>query len=67
VSLSTAIQLGLAKYVFKLFIAALDTPFIYWARGWGHRGWFETGTPTEPGPDTSAPDRRSPYPQSVAQ
>ncbi len=34
VSLTTAIQLGLAKYVFKLFIAAFDTPFIYWARNW---------------------------------
>jgi len=34
VDLVTAIQLGLAKYVFKVFIAAFDTPFIYWARGW---------------------------------
>jgi len=34
VELGTAIQLGLAKYVFKLFIAACDTPFIYWARSW---------------------------------
>jgi len=34
VSLGTAIQLGLAKYVFKLVIAAFDTPFIYWARDW---------------------------------
>lgn len=34
VDLMTAIQLGLAKYVFKVFIAAFDTPFIYWARGW---------------------------------
>jgi uncharacterized integral membrane protein (TIGR00697 family) len=32
--LATAFQLGLAKYVFKVFIAAFDTPFIYWARGW---------------------------------
>jgi len=34
VDLTTALQLGLAKYVFKLCIAAFDTPFIYWARGW---------------------------------
>ena len=34
VDLATAIQLGLVKYVFKLAIAALDTPFIYWARSW---------------------------------
>ncbi len=32
--LATAIRLALAKYVFKVFIAAFDTPFIYWARGW---------------------------------
>lgn len=31
---ATALQLALAKYVFKVFIAAFDTPFIYWARGW---------------------------------
>ena len=29
-----AFQLALAKYVFKVFIAAFDTPFIYWARTW---------------------------------
>jgi uncharacterized integral membrane protein (TIGR00697 family) len=34
VSLSQAVQLALAKYVFKLVIAACDTPFIYWARRW---------------------------------
>ncbi len=34
VDLTTAIQLGLAKYVFKAGIAAFDTPFIYWARSW---------------------------------
>ena len=32
--LKTAIELALAKYVFKVVIAALDTPFIYWARTW---------------------------------
>ncbi len=35
--LSTAIQLGIVKYGFKLAIAAFDTPFIYWARSWPHR------------------------------
>ena len=34
VDLETAIQLGLAKMVFKIGIAAFDTPFIYWARSW---------------------------------
>ncbi len=29
-----AFQLALAKYVFKIFIAVFDTPFIYWARTW---------------------------------
>jgi uncharacterized integral membrane protein (TIGR00697 family) len=37
VDLQTALQLGLVKYGFKLAIAAFDTPFIYWARGWQHR------------------------------
>ena len=32
--LGTAFRLALAKYFFKVFIAAFDTPFIYWARGW---------------------------------
>lgn len=30
----TAMQLALAKYVFKLIIALTDTPFLYWARTW---------------------------------
>jgi uncharacterized integral membrane protein (TIGR00697 family) len=34
VDLETALQLGAVKYGFKLAIAAIDTPFIYWARGW---------------------------------
>ncbi len=34
VSLSTALQLAAAKYVFKFAIAVIDTPFIYWARRW---------------------------------
>jgi len=32
VDLVTALQLGAAKYVFKIVIAAVDTPFIYWAK-----------------------------------
>jgi uncharacterized integral membrane protein (TIGR00697 family) len=32
VDLETALQLGAAKYVFKLVIAAVDTLFIYWAK-----------------------------------
>jgi uncharacterized integral membrane protein (TIGR00697 family) len=34
VDLTTAMQLALAKYLFKILIALLDTPFIYLARGW---------------------------------
>jgi uncharacterized integral membrane protein (TIGR00697 family) len=34
VDLQTALQLGVVKYGFKIFIAAFDTPFIYWARSW---------------------------------
>ena len=34
VDLEQAISLGLAKMVFKIAIAAFDTPFIYWARRW---------------------------------
>ena len=34
-------QLALSKYLFKLLIAALDTPFIYLARDWNvtDRDW----------------------------
>lgn len=32
VDLKTALQLGAAKYVFKLVIAMIDTLFIYWAK-----------------------------------
>jgi len=34
VPLDVALQLGAVKYVFKLAIAAFDTPFIYWACSW---------------------------------
>lgn len=34
VDLAMAIQLGLAKYLFKVIIAMIDTPFIYWGRSW---------------------------------
>jgi uncharacterized integral membrane protein (TIGR00697 family) len=39
--LPTAIELALAKYVFKVVVAVLDTPFIYWARSWdvASRDW----------------------------
>ena len=33
VDLRTALALGAAKYVFKIVIAAIDTAFIYWAKG----------------------------------
>jgi queuosine precursor transporter len=65
VSLGTAIQLGLAKYVFKLVIAACDTPFIYWARR-----WTVPVVPDEvPGEAaaSSAPVPSSPSLESVAQ
>ena len=41
--LRTAFELALAKYVFKVIIALLDTPFIYWARTWDvrERDWSE--------------------------
>ena len=32
VDLVTALQLGAAKYLFKIIIAGIDTVFIYWAR-----------------------------------
>ena len=38
VDLVTALQLAAAKYVFKFFIAVLDTPFIYWAKTWKRAG-----------------------------
>ena len=68
VSLVTAVELALAKYLFKLVIAVLDTPFIYWARGWSARGLLETGRPEESEPEAARPrSARSPYPRSVAQ
>ena len=33
----TAVELAVAKYIFKVAIAALDTPFIYWASSWNVR------------------------------
>lgn len=43
VDLVTAMQLAAAKYVLKLLIALLDTPFIYWARTLDvrERDWVE--------------------------
>jgi queuosine precursor transporter len=39
----TAMQLALAKYLFKVIIALMDTPFLYWARNWNvaTRDWVE--------------------------
>ena len=31
---STALALALTKYVFKIFIALIDTIFIYWVKKW---------------------------------
>jgi len=75
VSLTTAIQLALAKYVFKLVIAAADTPFIYWARDW-HVPTVEDESPPPPGfegdnvraePGIHMADRGSPQTGGVAQ
>ena len=45
VDFATAMQLALAKYVFKLIIALCDTPFLYWARNWNvaERDWVNNG------------------------
>ena len=42
VDFTTAMQLALAKYFFKVIIALIDTPFIYIARDWdvNHRDWI---------------------------
>jgi hypothetical protein len=73
VSLTTAIELGLAKYAFKLVIAAVDTPFIYWARDWqvprieddAERPAGPQRSPTAP--SAAAANRGSPRPEGVAQ
>jgi uncharacterized integral membrane protein (TIGR00697 family) len=41
VDFTIAMQLALAKYFFKVIIALIDTPFIYWARNWNvdKRDW----------------------------
>jgi hypothetical protein len=43
VGFTTAFQLSLAKYFFKVFVALIDTPFIYWARTWdvAHKDWHD--------------------------
>ena len=43
VDFQTAIELGLVKYGFKVAIAAIDTPFIYWARSWKHNSFEQNG------------------------
>ncbi len=49
--LGTAIELALAKYVFKVIIALLDTPFIYWARTWdvSKHDWHDDQDPAPNG------------------
>ncbi len=71
VSLTTAIQLALAKYVLKLVIAVVDTPFLYWARDW-RVPRIEDAAPR--GPDAPVArvaeplgERGSPRPEGVAQ
>lgn len=66
VELGTAIQLALAKYLFKLVIAACDTPFIYWARGWQVPG-IVADEPPAARPATFAASRSTPDCESVAQ
>lgn len=43
----TAVELALVKYVFKIFIALVDTPFLYWARTWdvSERDWSDPAEP----------------------
>lgn len=45
--LKIALQLAGAKYVFKVLIALIDTPFIYWARNWNvsERDWVDQQDP----------------------
>ncbi|MDH5738319.1 MAG: queuosine precursor transporter, partial [Gammaproteobacteria bacterium] len=46
VDLETAIMLGLAKYVLKVLIAIIDTPFIYLGRSMNttEQDWADNGT-----------------------
>ena len=45
--LRTAMELALVKYMFKVIIALLDTPFLYWARTWDATklDWSQDATP----------------------
>lgn len=45
----TAMQLALAKYVFKVIIALTDTPFLYWARTWNvdRKDWVDDAEPVK--------------------
>jgi uncharacterized integral membrane protein (TIGR00697 family) len=45
VDLETALSLGAVKYVIKIVIAALDTPFIYWGYRWdtSDQDWADSG------------------------
>ncbi len=51
VDFATAMQLALAKYVFKLIIALTDTPFLYWARTWNvdSKDWVVEAETVKPG------------------
>lgn len=64
VELGTAVQLALAKYVFKLAIAAMDTPFVYWARRWRVPGAVADEPPGPLGPKDGRSTRNY---ESVAQ
>lgn len=60
--LETAIGLGLAKYFFKIIIALVDTPFIYWARSWNvdKCDWVEHNDKLESGVPTKTKDKQAP-------
>ncbi len=50
VDLETALALGAVKYCFKIAIAAIDTPFIYWACSWKNGpGANDAGLVKQPG------------------
>lgn len=60
VGLKKAIHLSLAKYLFKVIIALLDTPFIYWARTWkvADKDWNEKSNPYDHSEDRQNNDKQ---------
>ncbi|EIJ41825.1 conserved hypothetical integral membrane protein [Beggiatoa alba B18LD] len=44
VGFTDALQLAFAKYILKIVVALMDTPFIYWATSWDmrYRDWSES-------------------------